>query len=124
MTATRSLTLALLCGSLVVPAGCTRTSDGTVVMAQPVNLSLGVPSFLQRKDRNEAPAAAATAFPPAPRQAAPAPRRAAARNRVVPRVSVWRPTAVAAPFIGSRSDKPLTCHDETGANGRVRVVCE
>lgn len=121
MTATQSLTLALLCGSLVVPAGCTRTSDGSVVMAQPVTLSLNAPFISRRDDRGRAPDRSAQVFPP---QAAPPPRTAP-RKRVVPRVAAWKPGGVAAPFVsGSQSAKPLACHDETGANGRVKVVCE
>ena len=123
MTATQSLTLALLCGSLVMSTGCTRTSDGSVVMAQPVTLSLNAPFLGRRDDRGRTPDRYVQAFPPPP-QAAPQPRRTAPRKRVVPRVAAWKPSGVAAPFVGSQSAKPLACHDEAGANGRVRVVCE
>lgn len=112
------------CCFLVAAGACTRTSDGSVVVETPPSLSLAVPSFLKfggRGDKPETTVATAT-FPPAPQPAVQPVRKAPAK--VVPPVKAWKVGGVQAPFKRADTNAPLTCRNETGDGGRVKVVCE
>ena len=100
----------VLAGSLVLPLGaCSRTSDGTIVMDNPVVLpSLDlpsaeplVPSWMKRKPE---PASVARNFPPAPE------KKAAPRHKTQP------------PVVASGSGN-LSCRN-VSEGGRVRMICE
>lgn len=126
----------LLCGSLAAGSGCTRTSDGTVQlkpMALPAMPTLkfgALPGF----GRKQSTLQTATRFPGPPpqetvaaqqEQPAAAARRPPRRtNRSDARIKAPR-IAVMQPFKPAPTDdaKPLTCHNQTEAGGRVKVVC-
>lgn len=112
MVGTRRVGMMVVAGSLLLPLGaCSRTSDGTIVMDNPVaipdfNLNLMpaeplVPSWMRRK-RPEA-ASAGQNFPPPPAHKT-APKRKA------------RP-----PVVQTSSGK-LACKN-VSEGGRVRMVC-
>lgn len=125
----------LMCGGLATSAGCTRTSDGTVVPMMPLRpitlpsppvIKLGEwPSFRRQPQRQQQ---AVAQFPAAPRQPVQVatvqpikPRPALKSARAKPaRVAVMRP-AVKAP---STASGKMTCRNETQAGGRVKFVCE
>lgn len=113
----------LACCSLLAAGGCTRTSDGSVVMKNPPSLNLSVPSFMRFGTAREEPrpVATAAAFPPPP---APPPAARTTQRRVVPPVKAWKASGVRAPFKRSDPSKPLTCRNEPGQGGRVKVVCQ
>lgn len=121
-----------LCVMLLAPAGCTRTDDGSVVMARPTGFGWGLPGF-----RRAEPEPAATNFPPPPQQATVEPRRAEAREprfdppatrlpnlRRQPTRMTGMRIGVKPPFQQSPSGKPLNCKNTTTPTGRVKVVCE
>lgn len=98
-----------VCGTLSA-AGCSRTSDGTVVVKPPPSVTGYLPSWrsLRWTKRQEEPqVAAAWPAPPPPQQAAPAKRRAA---------------STPLPF-KVRPSGNMECRDVTQPGGRVRVVC-
>jgi hypothetical protein len=117
------LAAAMLAGGGLT-SGCTRTSDGSVVLARPMAMpSFGLnapartyepPPVVQQLQPSDAPVVA---------QVAPV-RPARPARRVVPEVKMWKPAMVKAPFVPSESSKQLACRNETSAGGRVRVVCE
>ena len=117
---------ALLCG-LGVSAGCTRTSDGTIVPMQPVgfqNLSLGnLTGWLrQPAQKQEDTAQLFPVVPPPPvveAESKPNPPPRQRQRRKVRRSAPAKPVVapVAAP-------KPLACRNVSKPNERVRVVCE
>ena len=124
MTALRILPLIGFCLPLVMATGCTRTSDGSIVIADPPKLAFGVPAFLRGKQERPVAAdpriAALSTLPPARRVvAAPPPRK-----RALPRVSAWRVSGVSAPFVRPDPQKPLSCRNAQSRTGRVRVICE
>jgi hypothetical protein len=103
----------VVAGSMMLPlGGCSRTSDGTVVMDKPAglpsfNLAPGktlVPSWMKRKAPEPEPAAAAQNFPPPPA------KRTAPRRKARP------------PVVATGSGK-LACKN-VSEGGRVRMVCE
>ena len=102
---------------LIGAAGCTRTSDGSYVMRKPVALT----RFLGLGKSNPAPVHTAQVnepryFPPQ-RTAAPPPARRV--NFTAPSLSI----AKNPPFKRPKSGKPISCRNETGRSGRIRVVC-
>lgn len=117
------LAAAMLAGGGLA-SGCTRTSDGSVVLARP----MAIPSFgLRAPARTYEPPPVVQQLQPsdAPVMAQAAPvRPARPARRVVPEVKMWKPAMVKAPFLPSESSKQLACRNETAAGGRVRVVCE
>lgn len=119
--------VAIACNGLT--AGCTRTSDGSVVLARPASLarvfqrespqpSYG-PAFRQLPS---GPPPVAPAPPPQVAASAPPPGAAARTQRRGVNVQGWRP-AVKPPFARADPSRPLSCRNETSAGGRVRVVC-
>ena len=119
-----SIAAAACCG---VTAGCTRTSDGSVVLARPMSLpglgetptpSYASPSPQQLPDPAEpAPVASGPSF------ASPASPPAPARSRQAG-VKVWKPAVVRAPFARADPSRPVACRNETTTSGRIRVVCQ
>ena len=112
MTGSRKLATMAFAGSMMLPlAACSRTSDGTIVMDNPVALpSLNlmaakpfVPSWMRKKPEPE-PAEIAANFPPPPVKKT-APRRKP------------RPPVVAT------ASGELECRNQTDG-GRVRMVCQ
>ncbi|MEO9336029.1 hypothetical protein ABFT80_01155 [Mesorhizobium sp. SB112] len=105
--------------SCITVSGCTKTSDGSIVMQQPQ-----LPSLMKRREAS-GPAynAAQATFPTTP----PSPTVAAPRRqpRTVPAVRVMRP-AVSAPFRNDNDEeaRKLACHNEVSSTGRIRVVCD
>lgn len=140
-TPCRAGALAVMSIALLVPTGCTRTSDGTVVMAPPPGYSwmrdrLSNPSFSGFRQREPAPDIASYP-PPPPAEAQPAPpRREAARTRRVEPAAdppdARRPSrppsvmriGVRAPFEQSEAGQPLNCRNEQTESGRIKVVCD
>ncbi|QPC86333.1 hypothetical protein GA830_05955 [Mesorhizobium sp. NBSH29] len=112
------LFLILIATSLVsgFTTGCTRTSDGSVVMAKQVKL----PRMLRREPAG--PSFSESAFPRAPEPAvvsAAAPAPAPTRRMVS--VNAWKPT-VKAPFHRANPNRPMNCSNET-IGGRIKTVC-
>ena len=104
----------VVAGSMMLPLGaCSRTSDGTIVVDNPVALpSLNIapmkpvlPSWMKPKAPEPAPVATAQNFPPPP-----ATRKTAPRRKTRP------------PVIASGSGN-LACKN-VSEGGRVRMVCE
>lgn len=122
---TTTLVLAAF-GSLLAGTGCTRTSDGSVVMKTPPSM----PKLFA--SRPEQPAldqtVMLTQLPPPETAAAPAtaaaPVSRRAHTHAMPSVSGWKMQTVKAPFERSDPEKPLNCRNETSPQGRVKVVCE
>lgn len=112
--------LALLgCSALLAAGACTRTSDGSVVVKAPPSLSFAVPSYLRAGDQ-DTEIRMADAFPPAPAEPAPS----GTPRKTLPTVKAWKVGGVQAPFKRADATAPLSCRDETGDGGRVKVVCE
>lgn len=102
----------VVAGSIMLPLGaCSRTSDGTVVMAKPVALpsfSLKpaaplIPSWMRPKPEPE-PVSVAANFPPPP-------------------VTRTAPRRKARPPVVATSAGKLACKN-VSEGGRVRMVCE
>lgn len=103
--------------SCITLTGCTKTSDGSIVMQQPK-----LPPLMKRREANGPAYNVATAnFPTTP----PAPAAAAPRSqpRVVPAMRIMRP-AVSTPFRSDEDARKLACRNEVSSTGRVRVVCD
>lgn len=109
------LTLAALAGVWLLPlAGCSKTSDGTVILPKPPAVSSLmpttplVPSWMRRRQQPQTYEAvyAEDEFPTPPSSPP------AAKRRIKP-VMVRRD-----------SSGKLACSNQAGANGRVRVVCK
>lgn len=121
----------LLLLPLIASGGCTRTSDGSIVMAEPA-----LPSYRPWWNRTPPdPQPAPAAFPPEP-TLTPAPiatqpvrhvstpaRPSSQAGKAAKRFSGMR-VGVRAPFTPSESGKPLNCANKTQPGGRVKVVCE
>ena len=105
----------VLAGACLLPlAACSKTSDGTVILPKPpavsslVPVSSFVPSWARRsKPETSETIIAESRFPPVP-ESTPAP----AKQRIKPVVIRRDPSG------------KLACANQTGANGRVRVVCK
>ena len=112
-----AIALATLGVALSLAGGCTRTSDGSVVMRRPIlGKLLGF-----RKDEQE-PARivpSRTAIPAPPAVAAAAPSATRRPTLAVPSIGLVKK----APFRTVDPDKPLACANVKNASGRVRVVC-
>lgn len=104
----------------VATGGCTRTSDGSYVMRRPAMFS----HFLGAR-RDQPGLAQVEALPPAytlaPVASAPvmAPPRSKRPKLAMPSLRLSKNP----PFKRADPDKPLTCRNETGAGGRIRIVC-
>ncbi|MGI6852446.1 hypothetical protein [Mesorhizobium sp. 1B3] len=101
--------------------GCTRTSDGSVVMNTPPMPKL----FASRSPQptyTPDQTVMLTQLPPPP---APAPAQAPRRrhDRSMP-VGGFKMQTVKAPFERSNPEQPLDCRNETSPQGRVKVVCQ
>ena len=114
----------LLALTAVAAAGtaCTRTYDGTIVptyQTKIVRTGL-VPRAVIRRTQVEAPSASSAAqlYPSMPPKPAAEEPVTVASTRRAPR----RP-AVAKPAQQPEEETTVTCRDETGSSGRVRVVC-
>jgi len=102
--------------ALTAPIGCSRTDDGSVTVARP----LDVGRFWRGR-----PAPPMTppvqsglqVFPVSPTGTAVTARTARAKSSGRSR---RRPVEVAPP----QPEKPLACHDAVSSGGRVHVVCE
>ncbi|MCO5065704.1 MAG: hypothetical protein M9924_14995 [Rhizobiaceae bacterium] len=122
---------ALLCIAMLVNTGCTRTSDGTIVMADPTPPSAFRTPWW-RRSQPQAPA-----YPPQPVLAAPTsppPQSSVRRSpqRQGPTTNAGKSVeqfhgmrvGVRPPFTPSESGKALNCANKTQPGGRVKVVCE
>lgn len=119
MTRRGNIALALIASScLVAGAGCTRTSDGSVVMKTPAMPGLFARATTRQSFGPDQRAVALAEFPPATQVSSP-PRR----GRVVPPIGTWTVQPVKAPFERSDPEKPLNCRNEASAQGRVKVTC-
>lgn len=103
-------------GAALVLSGCQRTQDG---------------SYEISKARMKDMVTIGRAAPPEQRMAMadypPAPAREDwLLNRRADQVDNWRPAPArrSAGIPVAAAAKSLSCHDETGAGGRVRVVCD
>lgn len=110
----------IACGSLVAGAGCTRTSDGSVVMKAPAMPSLFARATTRQPLGPDPRAVALADFPPEPKAVVSSPPH---RGRVVPPIGTWTVQPVKAPFERTDPEKPLNCRNETSARGRVKVTC-
>lgn len=106
----------VLCCGLPLLAACTRTSDGSVVVARPV------PGFLRPALAAQpvAPPAhpVATQFPPEPTPPVSG-RRARPSGVSVPVLAA----GVKPPFERTDPQRPLSCRNESTPSGRIRMVC-
>lgn len=107
------------CGSVVATAGCTRTSDGSVVMSTPAMPSLFGRSASRENFAPDQRGVALAELPPATAPA-PQPRRHASASS---QIGSWKVQTVKAPFERADPEKPLNCRNETSAQGRVRMTC-
>jgi hypothetical protein len=104
--------LAAVCCGLLPLEGCSRTSDGTVVMPKTPQMSFSMPARLtpawaRRAPREAEPyPVAAAQFPPPPEAETASPRTRSTSGR--------RPVREAA----------LACANQTDSRGRTRVVCK
>jgi hypothetical protein len=108
MTRLHKIAAALVVCGLVPLAGCTRTSDGTLVIKKPPSLTTLLPANPFRKKREAHAPVAASQFPPVPRQPAGAGQMKTKQARRKP---------VAA-------TDTLACLNQTKPGDRVRVVCD
>ncbi len=113
MTRMRRIGVIVVAGSMMLPlAGCSRTSDGTIVMDRPVTLPTLtlpsaeplVPSWMKRKPEPE-PVSVAQNFPPPPEK-----KKAPPRRKTQP------------PVVATGSGN-LACKN-VSEGGRVRMICE
>jgi hypothetical protein len=103
MTGLPRIALAFFVCGLMPLAGCTRTSDGTVIIKKPPAISTLLPSMRFMRPRPAKPVAiAATQFPPPPRQQT----AGASRPRVV------------------MTKINLDCLEQSQPGNRVRIVCK
>ena len=124
-----------LCFPIAANTGCTRTSDGTIVLVEP-SPSAGSKRPWWKRSGPESPA-----YPPQPGSASPTqPTRTQTASRPAPRSSgpvhqsskagkaaqqfQGMRVGVRPPFTPSESGKPLNCANKTQPGGRVKVVCE
>jgi hypothetical protein len=109
---------ALLTGIALTSAGCTKTDDGTILMAGPASSMYLGEGLLYPKRETYRPTTR-TAFPPQPRTG----RKGPAVSLRAPRVEPMR-VGVKTPFKAAPGDKQLTCANVAGADGRIKVVCQ
>jgi hypothetical protein len=105
---------------LVGAAGCTRTSDGSFVLHRPAMFS----RLMHSRDREVA--AQYQAQPNEPRSYPPAYARPAASRSALRQAQVTAPSLGIirnVPFKRPDPSKPISCRNETGSSGRIRVVC-
>ena len=111
---------ALGVAALIGTAGCTKTSDGSIVMRKPsFGRILGFGS-------DEQPARIVPSETLAPEPASPPPASTAPRRIARSQSSVTIPSMSLTenpPFKQPDPDKPISCRNETGAAGRIRFVC-
>lgn len=106
---------------LSLVSGCTRTSDGSVVLARQFTPGAAPsPSYASAAMQQQEQAASAEPAMEAP--ARPAARRPSSAS--VGKVQAWKPAVVRPPFTRSDPENPITCNNATSAGGRVRVVCQ
>jgi hypothetical protein len=112
MSGSRNIgTILVACGALLTLAGCSRTSDGSIVAVSHIpvpdmtipSVDPVVPSWMRRKPR---PEQVAVNFPAPPQTEQPRPRRRKAQPPVV-----------------SSNSGNLSCENKT-EGGRVRMVCQ
>ena len=110
------------CSVLLVAAGCSRSSDGSVVVNAPPSLAFVVPPYLRPDGAGAGVQSTVTtsSFPPPPK----APTVRSKPRKTVPRVETWKVSGVKPPFERADPEAPLTCRNETRDGGRVKVVCE
>lgn len=114
MIGTSRICIVVLAGSLLLPlAGCSRTSDGTVLIKKPPSISAFLPKepllpLRARRKRHQAEQeqVVATQFPPAPEH------KTAPKKRRKP----------AAALPATKAD--LSCLSQNPPGSRVRVVCK
>ncbi len=109
----RPVLCAAACLAVLALQGCSRTSDGTVVMPQPPRMSLSMPKvpmpgWMQRRGEPEPDPVYAQAFPPPPEEPQ----------------SVARPRAVKPMTPRVMRKAQMECGKEQDAKGRIRVVCK
>jgi hypothetical protein len=115
------LTAILVACAAGAAGGCTRTSDGSVVMTY----SPSLPHFLYRDRPEETVSprermASLDHFP-----AAPGGDKALRRRKPPPqKLRAWKVRTIETPFNSSASDRALRCHNESSPDGRIRVVCD
>lgn len=98
---------------LTAAAGCSRSSDGTILYENPVNRMLGTTEPV-----HPGRVAAASAFPPAP-----APVRDSRRGRAT--LQGWAVRPVRPPIVDRPSGAgTLSCRNVAAAGARVKVVCD
>jgi hypothetical protein len=106
---------------LIGAAGCTRTSDGSVVLRRPTVFS----RLMKFRDPDPVPQYQVQVNEPRSYPPAYAPP-AAARARPQRQAKVTAPSLSIvknAPFKRIDPSKPLSCRNETSSSGRIRVVC-
>lgn len=105
------LSIALILAGMAA-AGCSRSSDGTILYANPINQMLGT----EEPAVKPGPAAAVFPEPPPPVRTAPPARRQPLR--------LWDVRPVHPPFVSARTAAGLlSCRNETVPGGRIRMVC-
>lgn len=107
--------LALLLFGALGLCACSTAHDGTILYPNPVNRLLGTEEPEGKQTTAVFPAA-----PPPPARVAkePAPARPS-------KLRLWDVRPVRPPLVSaSTAASLLSCHDETQAGGRVKVVCE
>lgn len=109
------------CGSLLASTGCTRTSDGSVVMDTPPMPRLFASRSQQPADTPDQTVMLTQLPPPSTPAPAQTPRRTKARAMPV---AGFKVQPVKAPFERSNPEQPLNCRNETSPQGRVKVVCQ
>jgi hypothetical protein len=113
-----AIIVATLGVALSLAGGCTRTSDGSVVMRRPLfGKLLGF-----RKDEQQARIVPSRTAQPLPSRAVAAGAAPSAVHRPIVEVPSMQ-LVKNPPFRTVDPDKPLSCENVKNASGRVRVVC-
>jgi hypothetical protein len=121
-----SIGVAACCG-LTIVGGCTRTSDGSVVLARPlISMPFLRPGLGSATPSEPVGEFSATEFPPPQpslpeTKPVPPPEKAAAR--VVPDIQLFKPS-IKPPFARSDPSRLPSCRNEPSPTGRIRVVCQ
>jgi hypothetical protein len=105
------------CGAAAT-TGCTRTSDGSIVMRKPT--LLGRVLNFRNDDHASGPT---TLGPPVYTQMSSVAPTRPAKRRLAPVAVPSMNLSKNAPFKRADPNKPLACHNEKSASGRIRVVC-
>jgi hypothetical protein len=120
MKRTAAFALAALSFAAPLAAGCTRTSDGSVVMRRPLFGGL----LRYRADDEQAARIVPSRTLPRQSSQPPAPSFAVAHPDPQPTVSVPAMNIARKPPIRNVDPaKPLSCTNTKTAEGRIRVVC-